>query len=269
MNYYEHHLGDYVRDTAHLSMLEDGAYRRLLDAYYIREAPLPLTPRDVHRLTRAQSKQEREAVDTVLREFFVETPEGWRHTRCDREIANYADTIPDREARKENDRERQRRSRERRKLLFEALRGHDIVPAYDTKTSELEALLSRATSRPKSHDVTPPVTRDNTATHTPSPRHQTPREENPPAARVPPTASPRPAKKCPEGFEVTPELRRWAVDNCPGISIDRETEKFRDHTFATARTDWSGTWRNWLRKASERPSMPSRGETVDAFAGAK
>jgi len=27
MNYYEHHLGDYVRDTAHLSMLEDGACR--------------------------------------------------------------------------------------------------------------------------------------------------------------------------------------------------------------------------------------------------
>lgn len=91
MNYYEHHLGDYVRDTAHLSMLEDGAYRRLLDAYYIREEPLPLTMRDVFRLTRAQSKQDRDAVETVLREFFTETAEGWRHTRCDREIGRFQD----------------------------------------------------------------------------------------------------------------------------------------------------------------------------------
>lgn len=91
MNYYEHHLGDYLRDTAHLSMLEDGAYRRLLDAYYIREAPLPLAPREVFRLVRAQSKQDREAVDTVLREFFTETPEGWTHGRCDREVARFQD----------------------------------------------------------------------------------------------------------------------------------------------------------------------------------
>ncbi len=89
MNYYEHHLGDYLRDTAHLSMLEDGAYRRLIDAYYIREAPLPAELRDVFRLVRAQSKHDREAVETVLREFFAETPEGWRHGRCEREIERF------------------------------------------------------------------------------------------------------------------------------------------------------------------------------------
>lgn len=169
MNYYEHHLGDYLRDTAHLSMLEDGAYRRLLDAYYIREAPLPLTMRDVFRLVRAQSKQDREAVETVLREFFTETPEGWAHSRCDREIAAYRETIPEREAKRENDRERQRRARERRKSLFEALRGHGIVPPFDTTTGELEALLSRAERRDSGVTVTQPVTRDNTATHTQTP----------------------------------------------------------------------------------------------------
>ena len=91
MNYYEHHLGDYLRDTAHLSMLEDGAYRRLIDAYYIREAPLQAELRDVFRLVRAQSKQDREAVETVLREFFHLTDAGWVHHRCDREIARFQD----------------------------------------------------------------------------------------------------------------------------------------------------------------------------------
>lgn len=89
MNFYEHHLGDYVRDTAHLSMLEDGAYRRLLDAYYIKEVPIPAALRDAFRLARAQSKPERDAVQTVLGEFFEETPEGWRHKRCDAEIVRF------------------------------------------------------------------------------------------------------------------------------------------------------------------------------------
>lgn len=89
MNYYEHHLGDYMRDTAHLSVLEDGTYRRLIDAYYVREEPLPKNNREIYRLIRAQSKSEREACDIVLKEFFIETPEGWRHKRCDEEIARY------------------------------------------------------------------------------------------------------------------------------------------------------------------------------------
>lgn len=31
MNYYPFHIGDYLTETAHLSWLEDCAYRRLLD----------------------------------------------------------------------------------------------------------------------------------------------------------------------------------------------------------------------------------------------
>lgn len=91
MNYYEHHLGDYLRDTAHLSMLEDGAYRRLLDAYYIKELPLPKAMRDVCRLVRAISKPERDAVAIVLSEFFEESGDSWNHKRCDEEIARYKD----------------------------------------------------------------------------------------------------------------------------------------------------------------------------------
>lgn len=91
MNYYEHHLGDYLRDTAHLSMVEDGAYRRMLDVYYVKELPLPNELRDVYRLVRAGSKPERDAVAVVLREFFVLGPDGWRHKRCDVEIARFQD----------------------------------------------------------------------------------------------------------------------------------------------------------------------------------
>lgn len=190
MNYYEHHLGDYLRDTAHLSMLEDGAYRRLLEAYYIRERPLPKATKDICRLARATTKAERDVVQTVLAEFFEDTPEGWRQRRCDSEIRKFNEKAPDREARRENERDRQRRTRERRKQLFELLREHGIVPAYDTSTTELQSLVSGLSSAEHHLDetsntasaqpVTPyvtPVTHDTTATHTPVTNHQTQQEE--------------------------------------------------------------------------------------------
>lgn len=34
-HFYSWFPGDYLRDTGHLSMIEDAAYRRLLDAYYM------------------------------------------------------------------------------------------------------------------------------------------------------------------------------------------------------------------------------------------
>lgn len=87
MNYYEHHLGDYIRDTAHLSMLEDAAYRRLLDVYYIRETPLPNDVKQCCKLVRANSRGEREAVTYILSEFFVLEEDGYHQHRADQEIA--------------------------------------------------------------------------------------------------------------------------------------------------------------------------------------
>jgi Protein of unknown function (DUF1376) len=40
MYYYQHHIGDYRKDTSHLSLIEHGIYRQLLDLYYITEKPL-------------------------------------------------------------------------------------------------------------------------------------------------------------------------------------------------------------------------------------
>lgn len=86
MNYYKHHIGDYDAATSHLTMVEDAAYRRLLCLYYRKEQPIPLDVGQACRLVRASAKDERAAVEAVLREFFDETPDWWRHKRCDAEI---------------------------------------------------------------------------------------------------------------------------------------------------------------------------------------
>ena len=91
MNYYEHHIGDYAEATAHLSFIEDAAYSRLIRKYYATEKPLPADPKAVQRLVGARSKEEREAVTTVLDEFFTLHEDGWHNARCDEEIARYQD----------------------------------------------------------------------------------------------------------------------------------------------------------------------------------
>ena len=89
MNCYPFHLVDYAAHTAHLEPLEDLAYRRMLDAYYLREEPLPADPKDVARLIRLRAHES--DVELVLVEFFTLTDAGWMHARCDTELAKLKD----------------------------------------------------------------------------------------------------------------------------------------------------------------------------------
>jgi uncharacterized protein YdaU (DUF1376 family) len=88
VNFYYRHIGDYLKDTAHLSLLEHGIYGRLLDVYYSRESPLPGD--QIARLVGAKTDEERAALLCVLNEFFVLDGDGaWVQNRCDKEIAHY------------------------------------------------------------------------------------------------------------------------------------------------------------------------------------
>ncbi len=88
MNFFPFHIGDYASATRHLSWDEDHAYRRLLDVYYTIERPLPAEIRACCRLVLATTESQREAVSTVLHEFFEQEPQGWVNSRADAELAN-------------------------------------------------------------------------------------------------------------------------------------------------------------------------------------
>jgi uncharacterized protein YdaU (DUF1376 family) len=76
-------LGDYAKDTGHLTLLEHGVYTVLLDWQYGTEKALPSEPTAVERICRAYSKFEKNAVNRVRTEFFDE--DGW-NKRADKEI---------------------------------------------------------------------------------------------------------------------------------------------------------------------------------------
>lgn len=87
MNFFPFHPGDYMLRAAHLEPLEDLAYRRLIDLYYVNEKPIEGTPDVIARVIRMRSNTTE--VEAVLREFFVNDDGSWRHNHCDEVIAQY------------------------------------------------------------------------------------------------------------------------------------------------------------------------------------
>lgn len=61
------------------------------------------------------------------------------------------------------------------------------------------------------------------------------------------------ATQAPKAFAVTDDQRKWAAQKCPGVDVDRETEKFLSWAKSKGKTfkDWNQAWRNWLLKSSD------------------
>jgi uncharacterized protein YdaU (DUF1376 family) len=85
MLWFKFHIGDYITHTTHLADAEDLAYRRLLDLYYMSEKPIPLDTESVSRKIRLDL----DITESVLKEFFQHTENGYVNSRCDMEIAKY------------------------------------------------------------------------------------------------------------------------------------------------------------------------------------
>jgi uncharacterized protein YdaU (DUF1376 family) len=243
VNFYKRHLGDYAKDAGHLSMLEHGAYTLLLDRYYTTEEPIPSLT-DAYRICRARSRDEREAVDTVLREFFVSDGEAFMNRRAEEEIA--------------------KASHQRTVNQELGKRGG--------RPKKTESVLESETEH-----ITDSVPISNPS-QTPDSRHQEP-EEHPPASRVPPSASPRatPAKpikgkRLPDDWHLPKPWGEWALAEYPQWTPEKvrtEAAKFADHWHAATgktavKADWLATWRNWCRSdiAHREDHKPGRNGTV-------
>tara|TARA_R110000868_G_scaffold403160_1_gene680198 strand:+ start:877 stop:1659 length:783 start_codon:yes stop_codon:yes gene_type:complete len=87
MHYYQFNIGDYASHTHHLSLFEDLAYRRLLDAYYLHEKPLNIDSSMVAR--QIGMREHADIVDLVLNEFFDLVEGEFVNPRADKEIQSY------------------------------------------------------------------------------------------------------------------------------------------------------------------------------------
>lgn len=91
MNYFELYPGDYLRDTTRLTLVEHGAYLRLLMTYYAEEQPLPSDDAELFVIVSAVTPADKAAVRKVADRFFPIFPDGLRHSvRADKEILSRA-----------------------------------------------------------------------------------------------------------------------------------------------------------------------------------
>lgn len=209
MNYYERHLGDYAKDTAHLTVTEHGVYTLLLDRYYATEAPIPDDQK--YRVARSKSRDEKAAVDAVLAEFFELDGNVWRQKRCDEVIANHHAFI-------EKQRANGRASAAKRT-------GNQtpttVEPPLDSGSNQTDPNRQPPTS------------------HFPLPNERESANAPPPTK----VRKPKGTHRVPDDF--APDLE-YAKSQLADIDAQREAQRFRDHEFKAARSDWPATWRNWI-----------------------
>lgn len=90
MHYYKKNIGDYRRNTMHLSLLEHGVYSQLIDQYYLKEGVGFDKPVErIARLIGARTEDEVAVVSVILDEFFTETESGYIHNKCDENLKDY------------------------------------------------------------------------------------------------------------------------------------------------------------------------------------
>ena len=87
MHYYQHHIGDFIKDTSFLTNEEVGIYVKLLWIYYDTEQALPNSLFELSMKVNARDQQD--VLGGILEMFFTLENNKWHHTRCDKEIHHY------------------------------------------------------------------------------------------------------------------------------------------------------------------------------------
>jgi uncharacterized protein YdaU (DUF1376 family) len=85
MHYYQHHIGDFLKDTGNLTNEQVGIYMKMIWRYYMDERPLEDDCESIAFAVRSDEK----TVRLLLKHYFCLEADGWRHKRCDQEILAY------------------------------------------------------------------------------------------------------------------------------------------------------------------------------------
>lgn len=214
MNFYKHYIGDFQRDTGHLSLTERGAYRALLDAHYASEKPLPTVDSELCRLVGAFEDFERQAIKRVLREFWQLTEAGWVNKRAQIEIEKMA---------------------HQRDINREIGKRGGRPKKTESVTEPITESVSE--SKPNRNPIQTPDTRHQTKSLERAPR------ASPRGARLPTDwGLSDEAKEFAKGLRLDPDavlarFRDYWISQ-PGAK--------------GVKTNWDATWRNWCRNEAER-----------------
>ena len=251
MHFYKFHIGDYMSHTRHLSLLEDLAYRRLLDFYFLHEQPIK--HRDAAR--QIGMREHEEDVLTVLNEFFLSTDDGFVNPRANKEIEEY-------------------KAHQGTSAYGAFIRDNQSLKSVVQKDVYIQhftnGTLDTYIKTLRTQDV--PImstssTHDATNNHKPITINHKPIKENKRGSRLP------------QDWFLTKAMGDWATQERPDLDVRQVAEQFKDYWAAQAgqkgvKLDWDATWRNWVRNTKAvkpnpydvgRLTVPSKNEPDPAL----
>lgn len=78
-----------------------------------------------------------------------------------------------------------------------------------------------------------------------------------------PNSRARRSRRAPEDYKISDELGKWLLSKFPGVHVDtlrawtaKQLEKFKNHEFASPRSDWDATLRNWVLTCIDKADVP-------------
>ena len=216
MHYYSFHIGDYQSHTAHLSEMEDLAYRRMLDWYYLHEKPLPLEVEEIARVTRMRTHCE--CIAVVLREFFERTADGWINARADEELT-------------------------RLNAKSEKARASAQARWLKTKEKSEDANAMRTHCEGNATNTQYPIPNTHITELGASPKGDA-QDKKPPREKR--------ATRLPDDWELPDDYAQWCREKRPDLNPYKVADQFKDYWVAqpgarARKADWFATWRNWCR----------------------
>jgi uncharacterized protein YdaU (DUF1376 family) len=230
------YIGDYLADTSRLTTEQHGAYLLLIMDYW-RNGPPPDNAQVLAQITRMSADAWSNA-QAMLSSFFSVKGGFWHHDRIDSELV----------AAKAN----------KEKATAKASAAASARWGKQSKDAP-----SNATSTPQAmHEECP----------SPSPSPSTNQgQEQGIAGAIPKAKADAKGSNLPVDWQPSPDDERFCRQERPDLSITATADRFRDHWIAKPgaagrKTDWSATWRNWVRSERARPPPSGRPEKFDPVA---
>lgn len=214
MHYYQHHIGDFIKDTSFLTNEEVGIYLKLLWIYYDTEQPLPNSLFELS--MKVNSRDQQDALAGILGMFFTLENNEWHHTRCDKEIDHYHQQL---------------------ETASKAGKASAAKRAFNRRSTGVEQSLDLCST-----DVQP--------TSNQQPVTIKPKRESQRGTRLAPD------------FSLPDEWIGFCKTNRPELDPQETFEGFRDYWIAQpgqkgVKTDWTATWRNWVRRQQQAKKTAS------------
>lgn len=159
MHYYTFNIGDYRRDTGHLTPLEHGIYRALLDTYYLQEGPLVADDDRLMRLHCIRTEAEQIAYRQVIQEFFTlaTSPDGevYTHKRCDAQLGKMRDRS---EQARKSVQQRWAQGRSRKKKVASSKDNTNAIRTYNDRNTDVARSYGNSSANgmlPNTHNPIP------------------------------------------------------------------------------------------------------------------